>query len=108
MNVFEDFPTTDLVQELLDRIEYSNGLDFVQISNLLKLKRALDAQCRKISETSATFTPRSLGVQAPQKPPVDFMRDPWGNPENPFMRMQRQWRAAIDQVSQMEMRYGLR
>ena len=45
---------------------------------------------------------------APQKPPVDFTRDPWGNPENPFMRMQRQWRAAIDQVSQMEMRHGLR
>ena len=52
MNTFEDSPTTDLVQELLDRIEYSNGLDFVRISDLLKLKRAIDAQCRKISEAT--------------------------------------------------------
>lgn len=50
MNTFEHSPTTDLVQELLDRIEYSNGLDFVRLADLLKLKRAIDAQARKISE----------------------------------------------------------
>lgn len=50
MNTFEHSPITDLVHELLDRIEYSNGLDFVRLSDLMKLKRAIDAQARKVSE----------------------------------------------------------
>jgi len=34
MNTFEDSPTTDLIQELLARIEHTNGLEFVHFDSL--------------------------------------------------------------------------
>jgi hypothetical protein len=54
MNTFDDAPTTDLVTELLARIEHSNGLDFVPGLKLLRLLHALN--------THLTETPK--GEQA--------------------------------------------
>jgi hypothetical protein len=45
---------TDLVQELLEIIEYCNGMDSVRVADLLSLKRAVDAQCRKVAETTSS------------------------------------------------------
>jgi hypothetical protein len=41
MDTFEDSPTTDLVQELLARIEHTNGLEFVHFDSLKLLHNLL-------------------------------------------------------------------
>ena len=43
MSHFQDSPTHEIVVELIDRIEHSNGLDFVTTDDILKLRSLLDA-----------------------------------------------------------------
>jgi hypothetical protein len=40
-NPLDDFPTCDLVHELLERIEQTNGLDFTSFETILQLRHVL-------------------------------------------------------------------
>ena len=76
-NPFEDHATCDIVHELLERIEHSNGLDFVHFDSLKLLHHALTAHLDSIpnpyiydtSKPPKPFTPpRSLFVGTSSQP----------------------------------------
>ena len=80
MNTFEHSPTTDLVTELLARIEHSNGLDFVHFDSLKSLHHALTAHLDSIPNpyiydtskpTPKYIPPRSIRKMAEGKDKID-------------------------------------
>ena len=51
MNTFEENPTYQLVDELLKRIEFSNGLEFVSFKCIVELRGKLNQHIANIPIT---------------------------------------------------------
>ena len=51
MNTFEENPTYQLVDELLKRIEFSNGLEFVSVKQIVELRGKLNQHIANIPST---------------------------------------------------------
>lgn len=52
MNTFEENPTSELVTELLNRIEHSNGLEFVSFKQIVELRGKLNQHIANIPITN--------------------------------------------------------